>query len=45
MNEIISEDLYENMQYFHEKLQVAKNFDIIYRMLSVGGRDACLYFV
>lgn len=45
MNEIISENLYENMQYFHEKLQVAKNFDIIYRMLSVGGRDACLYFI
>lgn len=45
MSEIISDNLYENMEYFHTKLDVAKNFDIVYRMLPVGDRNACIYFI
>lgn len=45
METIISTSLYENMEYFHNELQVSKNFDIIYRMMDVGGRNACIYFI
>lgn len=45
METIISTSLYENMEYFHNELQVSKNFDIIYRMLDVGNRTACIYFI
>ena len=40
-----STHLQENMAYFNEKLDVASNFDVVYRVAKVGGRDACLYFV
>lgn len=45
MEEKIGTDLYENMKYFHSELQVQNNFDIICRMLSVGERNACIYFI
>lgn len=45
MEEKIGTDLYRNMEYFHNELQVDKNFDIIYRMLDVGGKNACIYFI
>lgn len=45
MEEKIGTDLYENMKYFHGELQVQNNFDIICRMLSVGERNACIYFI
>lgn len=45
METLLSTSLYENMNFFHDKLHVAENFDIIYRMLSVGERDACMYFI
>lgn len=45
METIISTSLYENMEFFHNHLQVSKNFDIIYRMLNVGERNACIYFI
>lgn len=45
MDNVISERLSENMAYFHEQLHVTENFDIIYRMVPVGGRDACIYFI
>ncbi|MDO5539291.1 MAG: spore germination protein [Eubacteriales bacterium] len=45
MEEKIGTNLYENMEYFHSVLQVQKNFDIIYRMLSVGDKNACIYFI
>lgn len=41
----LSTSLYENMEYFHHKLQVSENFDIIYRMLNVGERSGCIYFI
>lgn len=45
MESILSTDLYENMEYFQNHLRIAESFDIIYRMLSVGDRDACIYFI
>ena len=41
----ISSDLDRNLSHFHELLDVQKNFDIVYHTLTIGGRDACLYFV
>ena len=33
------------MDYLHKKLNVASNFDVVYRVIHVGGRDGCLYFI
>jgi stage V sporulation protein AF len=33
------------MSYLNEKLMVDKNFDIVYRVIKIGGKDACLYFI
>ena len=41
----ISSDFDRNLSHFHELLDVQKNFDIVYHTLTIGGRDACLYFV
>lgn len=45
MENILSDQLYANMEYFHRELQVETNFDIIFRMLSVGERNACMFFI
>lgn len=37
--------LAENMQYFNEKMQVDKSFDLVYRVMKIGGREACIYFI
>ena len=35
----------ENMAYLNEKLAVDSNFDVVYRVIEIGGRRACMYFV
>lgn len=35
----------ENMAYLTERLCPGTNFDIVYRVIEVGGRPACIYFV
>lgn len=35
----------ENMQYLNEKLAVDANFDVVYRVMEIGGKRACMYFV
>lgn len=42
---IISSKLEDNMKYFHEILRVDINFDVVYRVIRIGGRDACIYFI
>ena len=37
--------LSENMQYLNKCLAVDKSFDLVYRVIKVGGRDACIYFI
>lgn len=40
-----SSHLDENIAYLHKKLNVDTNFDVVYRVLTIGGRQACLYFI
>lgn len=37
--------LRENMEYLNERLAADKSFDIVYRVIHVGGREACIYFI
>lgn len=41
----ISKNIKENRKYFHEKLNVDVNFDMLYRDLMIGGRDSVIYFI
>lgn len=41
----MNESLEENMKYLNQKLAVDSNFDVVYRVIEVGGRRACMYFV
>ena len=45
MASVIHRNIDENIRYFHGKLAVDRNFDIIYRVLDIGGRRSCLYMV
>ena len=45
MRREIAESLEKNRHEMEERLQLAKNFDLVERKLKVGDRDACLYFV
>lgn len=40
-----SNKLSVNISHLHNKLQVNKNFDVVYRVIHIGGREACLYFI
>ena len=42
---VLSSYIGDNIQLFHELLNVDKNFDIVYRTMKIGGRQACFYFV
>ena len=37
--------LKENMAYLHDRLAVDVSFDLVYRVIRIGERDACMYFV
>lgn len=37
--------LQEDMSYLNSALDVEKNFDIIYRVVQIGGKEACMYLV
>ncbi len=43
--ERMTSSLDETMGYLNKKLDVDKNFDIIYRVIRIGGKEACLYFI
>ena len=40
----MSTSLSENMNYLNKELSVDTNFDVVYRVIKVGGRSACIYF-
>lgn len=40
-----SQNLKDNITYLHNKLNVQTNFDVVYRVVQIGGREACLYFI
>ncbi len=37
--------LEESMSYLRERLQPDASFDIVYRVIEIGGKRACIYFV
>ncbi len=37
--------LAENMKYLNKYLSVDTSFDIIYRVIRIGGREACMYLI
>lgn len=41
----MSAKLSENMQYLSQQLLSGKSFDIVYRVIHIGGREACIYFI
>lgn len=41
----ISSSLDENMQYLNKELGTDASFDIVYRVIRVGGRNACMYLI
>ncbi len=41
----ISGSLQADMAYLNEILDVEKNFDIIYRVVYIGGKEACMYLI
>lgn len=41
----MSTSLAQNMAYFNDKIQVNKSFDLVYRVMLIGGRRACMYFI
>ena len=43
--EIFPQNLKDNITYLHKKLNVETNFDVVYRVVHIGGREACLYFI
>ncbi len=45
MKEKFSNDLNQNIQDLNTTLRVDKNYDIIYRVIEIGGRKACFYFI
>lgn len=45
VRENMSGKLAEDMLYFNDVLSVNENFDVIYRTINIGGRDACMYLV
>lgn len=40
-----SQNLKDNITHLHEKLNVQTNFDVVYRIVHIGGREACLYCI
>lgn len=45
MEEKITADIRANMEKFNQILHVEENFDLISRVIEIGGRSACLYLI
>lgn len=43
--EKMTSNLEETMQYLSEHMHVEESFDLVYRVIHVGGRKACYYFI
>ncbi len=42
---MLTGSLQEDMAYLNRVLDVDRNFDIIYRVIHVGGKEACMYLI
>lgn len=45
MSKSFSKDFTTNKKYIDELFQINKSFDLIYRVITIGGRTACFYFI
>ena len=45
MNKEFSTSLSANMNYFNQRMAVNKSFDVVYRVIHIGGKEACIYFI
>lgn len=45
MSQPFSGNLSDAMDYFHKRLSVDRNFDIVYRVIQIADRKACIYCV
>lgn len=43
--ENVSTDINGTIGWFNENLRLEDNFDIIYRVITVGGKKACFYYI
>lgn len=43
--DVMTASLKENMDFLNRKLDIDKNFDLVYRVIQIGGKEACMYFV
>lgn len=41
----MTSSLKENMEYLNKELGIGTSFDLVYRVIQVGGRNACMYFI
>ena len=41
----ITSSLKQDMAYLNGRLAVDVSFDLIYRVMEIGGKDACMYFI
>ncbi len=41
----MTSSLEENMNYLNSQLGAGISFDVVYRVIQVGGRNACMYFI
>lgn len=41
----VSRDINVNMHYLGKRLNIDANFDLVYRVIDIGGRKACMYFI
>ncbi len=44
-NERMTTSLQQSMVYMKERMAPDSSFDVVYRVIEVGGRQACIYFI
>lgn len=44
-HQVMTTSLDANMQYLNQHLAVEESFDLVYRVIKVGNRNACIYFI
>ena len=42
---MMTDRLQESMQYLNRRLAVDKSFDMLYRVIHIGGKEAAFYFI
>ena len=43
--ECMTSSLDETMNYLKERLAPDSSFDVVYRVIEMGGKRACIYFI